>query len=92
MKRSLCAVLFVAASIQVSSCSSDTQNNNLDANRNTVKKYHWVWSTGQIKTLDTILSNGFICHFIAGMEWKGIDGAKNEITSHRNHFPTGRKK
>lgn len=37
--------------------------------------------------LDKILAPDFVCHFINGIEWKGIDGAKNEITSHRKSFP-----
>ncbi len=33
------------------------------------------------------MSPGFVCHFINGIEWKGIEGAKNEIVSHRKSFP-----
>ena len=28
-----------------------------------------------------------MCHFINGIEWKGIEGANNSITSHRKSFP-----
>ena len=37
--------------------------------------------------LDKILAPDFVCHFINGIEWKGIEGAKNSITSHRKSFP-----
>jgi predicted ester cyclase len=37
--------------------------------------------------LNKILAPDFVCHFINGIEWKGIDGAKKSITSHRKSFP-----
>ena len=87
MKKSFCSVLVLTASILFYSCSSDNQKINLDANRTVVKKYHEVWSNGQVAELDKILAPDFVCHFINGLEWKEIEGAKNEITSHRKAFP-----
>ncbi|HEX8278099.1 MAG TPA: ester cyclase [Segetibacter sp.] len=59
----------------------------MNTNRDIVKKYHAVWSNGQVTELDKILAPDFVCHFINGIEWKGVDGAKNEITGHRKSFP-----
>lgn len=31
------------------------------------------------------------CHFIGGLEWKGIEGAKNSIANHKKSFPDWRE-
>jgi len=87
MKKSFFSVLLLTASILIYSCSSNKQVINLDANRDVVKKYHEVWSNGQVTELDKILAPDFVCHFINGIEWKGIEGTNNSITSHRKSFP-----
>jgi predicted ester cyclase len=81
------AVLLLATSGAFSSCSSNKQEVNLEPNRDVVKRYHQVWSNGQVAELEKILAPDFICHFINGIEWKGIEGANNSITSHRTSFP-----
>lgn len=87
MKKNIFSVLVITTSILIYSCSSDKKEINLDANRDVVKKYHEVWSNGQVKELDKILAPDFVCHFIEGIEWKGVDGANNSITTHRKSFP-----
>ena len=87
MKKSFFSILLLTASILFYSCSSNTQQTNLEANRDVVKKYHEVWSNGQVNELDKILAPDFVCHFIDGIEWKGIEGANSSITSHRKSFP-----
>ena len=87
MKKSFYSILLLTACMLFNSCSSNKQEINLDANRDVVKNYHRVWSNGQVKELDKIVAPDFICHFINGIEWKGIEGAKNSITSHRKSFP-----
>ncbi|MEL0457517.1 ester cyclase [Flavobacteriaceae bacterium SZ-1-7] len=87
MKKSFFSILLLTASILFYSCSSNTKQTNLDANRDVVKKYHEVWSNGQVNELDKILAPDFVCHFIDGIEWIGIEGANSSITSHRKSFP-----
>ena len=87
MNKSIFSVLLLTASILIYSCNSNKQEINLDANRDVVKKYHEVWSNGQVTELNKILAPDFVCHFINGIEWKGIEGANNSITSHRKSFP-----
>ena len=87
MKKSFFSILLLTASILFYSCSSNTQQTNLDANRDIIKKYHEVWSNGEVNELDKILAPDFVCHFIDGIEWKGIEGANSSITSHRKSFP-----
>lgn len=88
MKKLFLPALLIIAINFLFSCSEDNKpENNRNANRNLVIQYHKVWSNGQVKILDTILSPDFVCHFIAGIEWKGIDGANKSITGHRKAFP-----
>ena len=87
MEKSFFSVFLLTASILIYSCGSNKQEITLDSNRDVVKKYHEVWSNGQVTELDKILAPDFVCHFINGIEWKGIEGANNSITSHRKSFP-----
>lgn len=68
-------------------CKSNNQESDLEVKRDIVKKYHKVWSDGQVADLNKIMSPDFVCHFINGIEWKGIEGAKSAISSHRLSFP-----
>ena len=86
MKKSF-SLFLLTASILIYSCGSNKQEITLNSNRDVVKKYHEIWSNGQVKELDKILAPDFVCHFINGIEWKGIEGANNSITSHRKSFP-----
>ena len=80
-----CITLFFMT-ISCNALNQDTANK-LDANREVVKKYHQVWSKGNMADLDSILAPDFVCHFLTDIEWKGIDGANKSITSHRKSFP-----
>jgi predicted ester cyclase len=86
MKTKFCG-LSIALFIVLSACSPKNDKVDLEVNRQIVRKYHDVWSNGQISLLDTIISPDFVCHFIGGLEWKGIDGAKNSISNHKKSFP-----
>jgi steroid delta-isomerase-like uncharacterized protein len=46
-----------------------------------------LWSKGNLAAADELYGADFICHFIAGTEWKGRPGLKTEVTSHRTAFP-----
>jgi len=39
-----------------------------------------------VTELDKILTPDFVCQYITRTEWKGIDGVKNTIASHRKSF------
>ncbi|MEO5980019.1 MAG: ester cyclase [Chryseolinea sp.] len=79
--------LAIVSIIVLTGCSSKDDKVDLEANRQVVRNYHDVWSNGQLGLLDTIISPDFVCHFIAGLEWKGIEGAKNSISNHKKAFP-----
>jgi predicted ester cyclase len=79
--------LAIASFIVFTACSPNSDKGDLEANRKIVRKYHDVWSTGQVSVIDTVISPDFVCHFIGGLEWKGVDGAKNSILNHKMAFP-----
>lgn len=74
-------------------CSCNSLSEKVDINKNieAVKKYHEVWSNGNIKELETIIAPDFTSHFIGGFEYKGIDGAKNAVLETRKAFPDWRE-
>jgi predicted ester cyclase len=87
MKKSFCAGLMLIACMFIYSCGSELKEIDLDANRDVVRDFHRIWSDGNVMELEKIISPDFVCHFINDIEWKGIDGAKHSITSHRKIFP-----
>ncbi|MBN8823755.1 MULTISPECIES: ester cyclase [unclassified Spirosoma] len=88
MKPSTYPVLLVALLLFLSDCtSSNRPENNLEANRELIRRYHQVWSDGHVSALDSILAPDFVYHFLGGMEYNGIAGGKNFINSHRTSFP-----
>lgn len=51
-----------------------------------------LWSEGNLAAADELYGPDFICHFIGGTEWKGIQGLKSEVASHRAAFPDWNEK
>jgi predicted ester cyclase/quercetin dioxygenase-like cupin family protein len=87
MKKITTTLAISALIILFCNCNTNNQQTDVEANRDIVKKYHQVWSDGQVANLDKFMSPDFVCHFIDGLEWKGIEGAKNSISSHKISFP-----
>ncbi len=92
MKRILTNCIVIAVLTFTFGCKTETEAYNLDANREVVLKYHEVWTTGRLNDLDNILAEDFVCHFIGGLEWIGLDGAKNSISNHKVSFPDWKEK
>jgi predicted ester cyclase len=42
---------------------------------------------GNLVVADELYSPDFVCHFIAGPEWRGLEGIKGEVRRHRTSFP-----
>ena len=42
---------------------------------------------GNLAAADELYSNDFVCHFVIGPEWRGVEGIKNEVRQHRIAFP-----
>jgi steroid delta-isomerase-like uncharacterized protein len=83
----LCRNLLLAAILLVAGCRPKAPENDLETNRAVVRNYHQVWSDGRVAALDTLVAPDFVYHFLNGVEYKGIGGAKAFITGHRRSFP-----
>jgi predicted ester cyclase len=46
-----------------------------------------LWSNGNLAVADELYSPDFVCHFIAGPDWRGLEGIKGEVRQHRISFP-----
>lgn len=46
-----------------------------------------LWSKGNLDVAEELYSPDFVCHFLIGPDWKGVEGIKQEIRSHRTSFP-----
>jgi steroid delta-isomerase-like uncharacterized protein len=80
LRFALCAVI-------VSGCAT-THNGPLAQNRELLRRAHAeVWSQGNLAAADELYAPDFVCHFVAGSEWKGVEGLKAEVRRHRTSFP-----
>jgi steroid delta-isomerase-like uncharacterized protein len=46
-----------------------------------------LWSPGDLQVVEAIYGPEFVCHNLVGPEWRGINGIKEAIKSHRAAFP-----
>ena len=46
-----------------------------------------LWSEGNLAVADELYASDFVCHFVVGPEWKGVEGIRREVASHRASFP-----
>jgi predicted ester cyclase len=51
-----------------------------------------LWSKGNLAVADELYSPDFVCHFVAGTEWRGPQGIKSAVMSHRTSFPGSNEK
>ncbi|HUV69568.1 MAG TPA: ester cyclase [Terracidiphilus sp.] len=51
-----------------------------------------LWSKGNLAVADQLYSPHFVCHFVGGVEWKGLQGIKGAVSSHRASFPDWHEK
>ncbi len=75
----------------VSGCTT-TNVGDLQRNKELLRRAHAeVWSQGNLAAADELYAPDFVCHFIAGSEWKGVEGLKAEVRRHRTSFPDWRE-
>ncbi len=64
------------------------QAQTLSANKSVVLRSETeVWSNGNLAVVDELYSPDFVCHFVVGPEWRGVEGIKAEVRRHRTSFP-----
>jgi len=83
--RLLLPIIFLA--ISVVGCATK-QAKTLSENKSVVlRSESELWSKGNLAVADELYSPDFVCHFIAGPEWRGLEGIKGEVRRHRTSFP-----
>jgi steroid delta-isomerase-like uncharacterized protein len=69
------------------SCSR-SENRVVSANKSVVLRSEAeLWSRGNLAVADELYSPDFVCHFVIGPEWKGVQGIKDVVAQHRRSFP-----
>jgi predicted ester cyclase len=85
--RALPAASIILIAVSLAGCATRS-NQTLSENKAIVLRSEAeLWSKGNLEVADELYGAGFICHFIGGTEWKGIQGLKSEVASHRAIFP-----
>jgi steroid delta-isomerase-like uncharacterized protein len=46
-----------------------------------------LWNKGNLAAADELYSPNFVCHFVIGTEWRGVQGIKDAVAQHRRSFP-----
>ena len=88
MTKYIIQIFFILLSIiGLTGCSNNPKQDNIEQNVVVVKKYHEIWTTGNVDELDEIISPDFKSHFIGGFEYSGIEGAKNSVLETKKAFP-----
>jgi steroid delta-isomerase-like uncharacterized protein len=65
-----------------------TQASEVSRNKDIVRRSEAeLWSKGNLDVAAELYSADFVCHFLVGPDWKGIEGIKQEVQQHRLAFP-----
>lgn len=60
----------------------------LEENKGVIRMQHEeVWSKGNLSLIDEIYSPDFVCHFVDRQEWRGLEGIRQAVASHRSVSP-----
>jgi steroid delta-isomerase-like uncharacterized protein len=78
-------ITFIAASVV--GCSTRPNSTLSDNKAIILRSEAELWSKGNLAVADELYSADFICHFVGGTEWKGIQGIEGEVARHRAAFP-----
>ena len=46
-----------------------------------------LWNKGNLAVADQLYSPDYICHFLAGIEWRGVPELKRQVIATRTAFP-----
>ncbi len=88
MTKQVIKIYFILITIiGLTSCNSSSKQITTEQNVIVIKKYHEIWSNGNVDELDDIISPEFHSYFIGGFEYSGIDGAKNSVLETKKAFP-----
>ena len=79
------SVILIAASL--GGCAKSSTQELSDNKAVVLRSEAELWSKGDLTVADELYSPDFVCHFVVGPEWRGLEGIKGEVRSHRTSFP-----
>lgn len=81
-------VLLVALCVPIVGGCSTRQTTITSDNKSVVLRSEAeLWSKGNLAVADELYSPMFVCHFVVGPEWHGVQGIKDAVARHRRSFP-----
>ena len=86
MRNTTLPLLLLISSLVFTACQN--RETLLERNKEVVLKNHAeVWSKGNLDIVEGLYTPDFVCHFIIGPEWRGYEGIREAVSSHRTSFP-----
>jgi len=80
-------LLLALCTTALGGCST-RQGQALSANKSAVLRSEAeLWNKGNLAAADELYSPNFVCHFVIGPEWRGVQGIKDAVAQHRRSFP-----
>ena len=73
--------------VQLSACSQTSSRRLPDNKAVVLRSEAELWSKGDLAVADQLYGPDFLCHFVAGIEWKGIQDLKRQVAATRAAFP-----
>jgi len=85
-------LLLALCAIVIGGCST-SHSGILSTNKSVVLRSEAeLWSKGNLAVADELYSPTFVCHFVVGPEWQGVQGIKEVVAQHRRSFPDWNEK
>lgn len=85
-------LLVAFCTLSLVGCAS-RQGRTLSENKSVVLRAEAeLWNQGNLAAADDLYSPNFVCHFVIGPEWQGVQGIKDVVAQHRRSFPDWNEK
>jgi steroid delta-isomerase-like uncharacterized protein len=85
-------MLVVLCAIGLLGCSTRQAKTLADNKSVVLRSEAELWSKGNLAVADELYSPDYVCHFVVGPEWKGVQGIKDVVAQHRRSFPDWNEK
>ena len=85
-------VLLALFTMTVGGCSAQPSKSLSDDKSIILRAEAELWNKGNLAAAHELYSESFVCHFVIGEEWRGVQGIKDVVTQHRRSFPDWNEK
>jgi steroid delta-isomerase-like uncharacterized protein len=84
--------LVALCAVSLGACSSRQARTQSDNKSVVLRAEAELWNKGNLAAADELYSPDFVCHFVIGPEWRGVQGIKDVVAQHRRSFPDWNEK